>query len=368
ALEEENLNLKLHPITKNGPLTFGKKCELEVENIRIKSKLFRMEKDHSELIILREETADLKQKVDNLKEHQKKVYELEAELEEERTRSVSSYDSSSHQKTLHRLERENQLLNAEKGEIQADLKSTLFEMSEKNQLIEKLEISLSKAEKMLQVIEEKSKLQESQIMRLERRSNLYRSLSESVENLENAATPIIAKDLQQQILQQMAQFKETFEQCDQQWKMHKSTIDDLVDKIKTSHASRSQIASLKRPCYEENDSPSKQGVVVQLREKLQQQESDLINKDAEIQDLKNQLKAMVSPLLLRYFIPLYKGDFQEENTQIVHFKQNPYDSLQKSKDLELTQLRKNSERLRQRCTVSIQLFFDQRKAQFGEEF
>ncbi|CAH8602854.1 unnamed protein product [Schistosoma curassoni] len=316
-------------------------AKLEMEHDRLKIAFKNLSQERAKWLITDEENSELRNQVEILKKWRERALIAENTLLEKETfmnsiisRNCSPLsDNHSSISTIRRLERENEVLLAEQGEINAKNKELLIILKEtqndQTQLNNHLQSILCKLNDLKQICKKGNQI----VQLLTKEHNLCQNLFNSYVLRENDTFNI---PLEYQ--KSMSNFNELFNDFNEYYNECTICLNNLfklTEKINKTNDSYTDSPLLNSSTYEEDR---------ELVKKLRHQISEL---EENIETLQMKNKELVDQLEIYNM----QGMCNTGTTKILTYKYHPGEIIKQDLSNEITELRLLTERQRQRIQV-----------------
>ncbi|CAH8603189.1 unnamed protein product [Schistosoma margrebowiei] len=316
-------------------------AKLEMEHDRLKIAFKNLSQERAKWLITNEENSELHNQVEILKKWRERALIAENTLLEKETfmNSIISKNSSplsdnhSSISTIRRLERENEVLLAEQGEINAKNKELLIILKEtqndQTQLNNHLQSILCKLNDLKQICQRGNQI----VQVLTKEHNLCQNLFNSYILRENDTFNIPSE-----YQKSMSNFNELFNDFNEYYNECTICLNNLfklTEKINKTNDLYTDASLLNSSTYEEDR---------ELVKKLRHQISEL---EENIETLQTKNKELVDQLEIYNM----QGMCNTETTKILTYKYQPGEIIKQDLSNEITELRLLTERQRQRIQV-----------------
>ncbi|VDP16060.1 unnamed protein product [Schistosoma margrebowiei] len=316
-------------------------AKLEMEHDRLKIAFKNLSQERAKWLITNEENSELHNQVEILKKWRERALIAENTLLEKETfmNSIISKNSSplsdnhSSISTIRRLERENEVLLAEQGEINAKNKELLIILKEtqndQTQLNNHLQSILCKLNDLKQICQRGNQI----VQVLTKEHNLCQNLFNSYILRENDTFNIPSE-----YQKSMSNFNELFNDFNEYYNECTICLNNLfklTEKINKTNDLYTDASLLNSSTYEED-----RELVKKLRHQISELEENIETLQTKNKDLVDQLE-----------IYNMQGMCNTETTKILTYKYQPGEIIKQDLSNEITELRLLTERQRQRIQV-----------------
>ncbi|KAK4468890.1 hypothetical protein MN116_008051 [Schistosoma mekongi] len=318
-------------------------AKLEMEHDRLKTTFKNLSQERAKWLITDEENSELRNQVEILKKWRERALIAENTLLEKETLMNSLMpkttsplsDNHSSVSTLRRLERENEILLSEQGEINAKNKEllTILKATQDNEahLRDCLQAILIKLQDLKQIRRRGSQITQL----LTKENNLCQNLLDSYILHEND-TFIIPSEYRKSMYNLKELFND-FNENDTEYTTNFNNLFKLIEKIRNTNKADDSYSDLSSNCstYE-----SDRALVKKLRQEISELEVNNEELHAKNIELTNKLE-----------IYNMQGMCDTENTKILTYKYHPGEIIKQNLSNEISELRLLTERQRQRIQV-----------------
>ncbi|KAH8874763.1 Mitotic spindle assembly checkpoint protein MAD1 [Schistosoma japonicum] len=318
-------------------------AKLEMEHDRLKATFKNLSQERAKWLITDEENSELRNQVEILKKWRERALIAENTLLEKETLmnslmpKITSPLSDNHSSisTLRRLERENEILLSEQGEINAKNKEllTILKATQDNEthLRDHLQAILIKLQDLKKIRRRGSQITEL----LTKENNLCQNLLDSYILHEND-TFIIPSEYRKSMYNLKELFND-FNENDKEYTTNFNNLFKLTEKIGNTNKADDSYSDVSSNCsaYE-----SDRALVKKLRQEI-----------SELEVNNEKLRAKNIELTNKLEIYNMQGMCDTENTKILTYKYHPGEIIKQNLSSEISELRLLTERQRQRIQV-----------------
>nr|CAH8863974.1 unnamed protein product [Trichobilharzia regenti] len=323
----------------------GYVAKLEMEHDRVKTAFKTLSQERAKWLITEEENSELRNQIELLKKWRERALIAENSLLEKetlmntlvsKTNSPGSIDSSSSLK-LRKLERENEILLAEQGELSAKNKELLKTIEEKQSSEADLQSQLQSMSYQIQEFKQIQTRSNQIVQRVVKEYNLCQNLLQSYSQHESDTFNIPSE-----YLKSMSNLKQLFEDFNRSYKDCTNCLNDLsklTEKGKNGKSnygdSVSNVSSSVHSIHEDD-----RDLVGKLRQQI-----------SELEEKIEKLQTTNAELLDKLDVYHMQGVCDTRTTRILTYKHNPAAIFKQNLSKELSELRLLTERQRQRIQV-----------------
>ncbi|KAL5107149.1 Mitochondrial thiamine pyrophosphate carrier [Taenia crassiceps] len=311
---------------------------MEQRIARLESENDELRRSEAQLVTVRAQLEDLNARLERANEWRDRALLAEERLAIQS--SAAATEAVEEKRTaLAQCQRENALLLSELGQIRSELASTSVELKSLNVKYSASTAEESRLKTMVDCFEGRFRRLNRRIKILQQERDMYRQFVTSYEDADaTLASP--AGELVHQFQQMVERISESLKVFHQQAESDDAEIERLIDEVAYVSGGAHAVSATDISSADLAISSTDRQTIQQLRETIGELEERLERLERDKQSAEKEVECMRAC-----------GAYDPDDTQVVHLLVNPADNVKRSREEEVTTLRKENAQLQQRIKI-----------------